>query len=643
MIIIFYDIMLKGESMFNIEEELKKLPDKPGVYIMKDKFDEIIYVGKAISLKSRVRQYFQSSKNKSLKVRSMVRHIKEFEYIIVDNEVEALVLEANLIKKNRPKYNILLRDDKQYPYIKVTLNERYPRVIKTRQVIKDGAKYFGPYPSASAVNDSIDIMHDIYPIRNCKLNLEKNLGKFRPCLNYYIGKCNAPCLGNVDEDEYMEMIKEIIRFLDGKNLSLIDDIEKKMIEASDKMEFEKATTYRDQLNALRTLQEEQKIVSANDIDQDIIAMARGIEEVCVQVFFIRSGKIIGREHYLMEDSFREDRGEILSSFIKQFYIGSAYLPKEIILESEITDLEVVEKWLENKKGSKVIITVPKRGEKLKLIEMVGNNALEMLNKYGDRFLRKHRENLKALEEIRYILNLEDLPERIEAYDISNISGVQSVGSMVVFEKGEAKKSDYRRFRIKSIDKADDYGSMEEVLKRRFIRGLEEKEQLDDNIKFKGFSAFPDLIMIDGGKGQVNIALNVLVQLGINIPVCGLVKDDNHKTRGIIYDNKEYHLPIDSLGFKMIYKIQEEAHRFAISYHKSLRSKDMFKSQLDDIKGIGDKRKIALMKHFKSIEKIKNANINELAAVKGMNKLAAENLYNHFKKEREENNNGKKTL
>ncbi len=625
--------------MFNIDEELKKLPDKPGVYIMKDKSDEIIYVGKAISLKSRVRQYFQSSKNQGLKVRSMVSHITEFEYIIVDNEVEALVLEANLIKKNRPKYNILLRDDKQYPYIKVTLNQKYPRVIKTRQILKDGAKYFGPYPSATAVNDSIDILHDIYPIRNCKLNLEKNLGNFRPCLNYYIGKCNAPCLGNVDEGDYMKMIKEIIQFLEGKDLSLIDDIEKKMIEASSNLEFEKASTYRDQLTALRTLQEEQKIVTANDIDQDIIAMARGIEEVCVQVFFIRSGKIIGREHFLMEDNFREDRGEVLSSFIKQFYIGSAYIPKEIILEEEFEDLDIVEQWLGKKKGSKVSISVPKRGDKLKLIEMVRKNALDMLNKYGDRFLKKHRQNLKALEEIQDILSLEESLVRIEAFDISNISGVQSVGSMVVFENGEAKKSDYRRFRIRSVDTANDYGSMEEVLKRRFIRGLEEKEQIKDNIKLKGFSSFPDLIMIDGGKGQVNIALKVLNELGIGIPVCGLVKDDYHKTRGIIYDNREYHLSMNSLGFKMIYKIQEEAHRFAISYHRTLRTKDMFKSQLDDIKGIGEKRKLELMRHFKSIDKIKNASVEELASIKGMNKVAAENLYNHFRKGRKENNNG----
>ncbi len=621
--------------MFNIEEELKQLPDKPGVYIMKDKDDEIIYVGKAISLKNRVRQYFQSSRNQGLKVKSMVSHIYEFEYIIVDNEVEALILEANLIKKHKPKYNILLRDDKQYPYIKVTLNEKYPRVIKTRQVLKDGAKYFGPYPSATAVNDAIDIIHDIYPIRTCKLNLEKNMGKFRPCLNYHIGKCNAPCLGNVDEEEYLEMINKVIKFLSGRKDDLINIIEEKMINASKYLEFEKASIYRDQINSLKLLQEEQKIVTSNIIDQDVIGMAKGIEEVCVQVFFIRGGKIIGREHYLMEDMFNTERKEIISSFLKQFYIGSAYVPKEILIEEDIEDLETIEKWLENKRGSKINILVPKRGEKYKLIEMVNKNAKDMLNKYGDKFLRKHRENLKALEEIQDILKLEEFPNRIEAYDISNTSGVQSVGSMVVFEKGEAKKSDYRRFRIRDVNTPDDYASMEEVLKRRFIRGIEEKQLLQDSsIKLKGFSNFPDLIMIDGGKGQVNIVLKVLDELGIDIPVCGLVKDDFHKTRGIIYNNIEFELPLDSLGFRMIYKIQEEAHRFALSYHKSLRTKNMFKSQLDDIKGIGEKRKMALMKHFQSIEKIKNATIEELAKVRGMNKVVAEELYNHFKNKKD---------
>lgn len=617
--------------MFNIEEELKRLPDKPGVYIMKDKKDEIIYVGKANSLKKRVRQYFQSTRNNPPKVNAMIKHIHEFEYIIVDNEVEALVLEANMIKDNKPKYNILLRDDKQYPYIKVTLNEKFPRVIKTRQVFKDGGKYYGPYPNATAVNSVIETIHDIYPIRTCKTPLEKNMGKARPCLNYHLGRCLGTCIGVVDEDFYMDMINEVIKFLNGKDNTLITNIQHKMVKAAESKDYEGAATFRDQANSLRLLQEEQKIVSPNLIDQDIIAMARGIEEVCIQIFFIRGGKILGREHFIMEDNFMEERNEILSSFLKQFYIGTAYVPKEIIIEHEIEDMETMSKWLENKKGSKVSIIVPKRGEKLALLELVSKNAKDMLNKYGDKFLKKHRENMKALEIIQNSMELEDVPIRIEAFDISNISGVESVGSMVVFENGEAKKSDYRRFRIRSVTTPDDYGSLEEVLKRRFLRGLEEKEILKQgSIELKGFSSFPDLIMMDGGKGQVNIALKVLSELEIDIPVCGLVKDQFHKTRGIMYKNKEIILPKDNLGFRLIYKIQEEAHRFAINYHRSLRTKTMFKSELDDIKGIGEKRKTALLKHFQSIDKIKKASVAELKAVETMNIKSAEQLHEHFR-------------
>ncbi len=622
--------------MFNIEEELKRLPDSPGVYIMKNKSDEIIYVGKAISLKKRVRSYFQSAKNHHPKVAAMVSHISEFEYIMVDNEVEALVLESNLIKKNRPKYNILLRDDKQYPYIKVTLNEKYPRVIKTRSILKDGGKYFGPYPSATAVNDALDTIKQLYPIRTCKLNLNKRIEDFRPCLNHYIGRCNAPCLGDLDEKDYMDMIDEIIQFLSNKDERIVDIIEEKMKKAAANLDFEGAARYRDQFNSLRTLQEKQKIVTASSsLDQDVIAMARGVEEVCLQIFFIRAGKIVGREHYILDDIYNEDRSEILSSFIKQFYIGSAYIPKEILVEEEMTDTESIGKWLEIKRGSKVSILVPRRGNKLELIEMVRKNAMDMLNQYGDRFMKKHRENMKALEEIAQILDLYEVPNRIEAFDISNISGVESVGSMVVFEKGEAKKSDYRRFKIRSLQTPNDYGSLEEVLRRRFTRGIQEKEMLrESNIEAKGFSSFPDLIMMDGGKGQVNIALKILSEMGINIPVCGLVKDDFHKTRGIIYDNQEYNLREDSKGFRMIYKIQEEAHRFAISYHRSLRTKNMFKSELDDIKGIGEKRKKALMKHFKGIDRIKNATVEELAQADGMNIRAAEEVYNKFHKKEE---------
>jgi len=618
--------------MFNIDEELKKLPDEPGVYIMKDAKGEVIYVGKAISLKKRVRQYFQSSRNNSPKVSVMVSHIHEFEYIIVDNEVEALILEANLIKKHRPKYNILLRDDKQYPYIKVTTNEKYPRVVKTRKVLKDGAKYFGPYPNVYAVNDTLDIIRNLYPIRTCKINFDKDNRKHRPCLNYYIGRCLGPCHENVDHDKYMQMIDEIIMFLSGKEDKLIEIIEEKMKKASENLDFESAAKYRDQMNSLKVILEKQKVVSSNIVDQDVIGMARGIDEVCIQVFFIRGGKIVGREHFIISDSFGEDRKEILSSFIKQFYLGTAYVPKEILIEEEIDDMEIISQWLSEKRGNKVNIRVPKRGEKSQLMEMVRKNAMDMLNQHGDRLLKEKEKKEEALHRLQHVLGLDKLPKRIEAYDISNISGVYSVGAMVVFENGRPKKSDYRRFRINSTTTTDDYKSMEEVIRRRFIRGLREKEPMKDSpLNLEGFSAFPDLIMMDGGKGQVNVALEVLRELNLSIPVCGLVKDDFHKTRGIIYNNEEIQLDKDSVEFKLIYKIQEEVHRFAISYHRSLRSKEMLKSELDGIKGIGSKRKTALLKHFKTIENIKNASVGELAQVEGMNTKVAEELYNYFRK------------
>lgn len=600
---------------------------------MKDKSGEIIYVGKAISLKNRVRQYFQSSANHSKKVYSMVKQIYDFEYIMVENEVEALVLESNLIKTNRPKYNILLRDDKQYPYIKVTVNERFPRVFKTRRIEKDGGKYFGPYPSATAVNEAIEIFHKYYQIRNCKLNLDKEDARFRPCLNYFIGRCLGPCMGNVDEEVYNGMIKEILDFLSQKSNSLNKKIEEKMKEASKNLDFEDAARYRDQLAALENLHEKQIISSTTELEQDVIAMARGIEEVVVQVFFIREGKIVGREHYIMEDSYIEDRGEILSSFVKQFYPGSAYIPREIIIEEVLPDHDAIQDWLSNLKGNKVSLQSPKRGEKLALIRMVKANALDMLNKYGDKFLRKHRESLKALDMLQEDLDLDERPNRIEAYDISNISGVGSVGSMVVFEKGQAKKSDYRRFKIKSVQTPDDYKSMEEILRRRFTRGINEKIQnKKEKTSIESFSLLPDLIIVDGGKGQVNKGQAVLDELGISIPICGLVKDDFHKTRGIIYKNKEIIPDKEGLEFKLLYRIQEEAHRFAINYHRSLRTKDLFRSELDGIPLIGEKRKIALLKHFKSINKIKKATEKELLEVKEMNKKAAENIYKHFNKE-----------
>lgn len=617
--------------MFNIDEELKKLPDNPGVYIMKDDYGEIIYVGKAISLKNRVRQYFQSSRSSTPKVNALVKNISEFEYIIVDNEIEALILESNLIKKHKPKYNVLLRDDKSYPYIKVTTNEKYPRVIKTRRVLKDGAKYFGPYPSGYAVNDTLEIIRNLYPIRTCNLKLDGTRVIDRPCLNYYIERCLAPCQGNVDEKQYREMINEIIMFLNGKEDKLVELIEEKMVEASKKMDFENAAKYRDQINSLKLILEKQKIVSTNIVDQDVIGMARGIEEVCVQVFFIRSGKVVGREHFILYDVEHLERSEVLSSFIKQFYLGTAYVPKEVFVEEEFEDMEVVSKWLSEKRGSKVSIRIPKRGEKSKLMEMVRNNALNTLNQYSEANKRKAMEREDSLEELAELLDLEHIPYRIEAFDISNIQGVEPVGSMVVFEDGKEKKSDYRRFKIRTVEGPDDYGSMKEIIERRFKRGLKEKVFMKENqIEVKGFSNFPDLIMIDGGKGQVNVTKAVLLELDLDVPVCGLVKDDYHNTRGIIYDNNEIELPKDSSTFRFITRIQDEAHRFAISYHRSLRSKKMFKSDLDNIKGIGNVRKKSLLKALGSIEGIKNASIDELSKVDGMNRAVAEEVYNYFR-------------
>jgi len=613
--------------MYDLEERLKSLPEMPGVYLMKDKSDEIIYVGKAINLKKRVSQYFNNSKNHSLKVMNMVKNISDFEYIIVNNEVEALILESNLIKKNGPKYNIILRDDKQYPYIKVTVNEKYPRILKTRKLERDGAKYFGPYPSAYSVNEAIKVFHDMFPIRDCKLNLNKLPDNFRPCLNYHIGRCKGPCIGMADEDEYNQMIDQIVRFLSRKDNAILEKLEYDMKNASDTLNFELASIYRDRIQALLVLVEKQNMSNPDLTEEDIIAIARGIEEVLVQVFFVREGKIIGREHYILEDNLSTDRPEIIASFIKQFYSGANFIPKEIIVEEEISDQSLIEEYLSDLKGNRVKITVPKRGDKLELVDMAKKNAIDMLDKYGDKFLRKHRENMKALEELQYVLDLEEVPSRIEAYDISNINGVGNVGSMVVFEKGEAKKTDYRRFKIKTLDYQDDYKSMEEVLRRRFLRGIESN---NDENKSNSFSIFPDLIMVDGGKGHVNMARSLLRELGINIEVCGLVKDDFHKTRGIIYKNREINLDKDSLAFKLIYRIQEEAHRFAISYHRSLRSKDMFKSELDGINLIGEKRKINLMKYFGSISKIKAASIEELNKVPGMTQKASESLYNHFK-------------
>ena len=615
--------------MLDLRERLDQLPDKPGVYIMKNELDEIIYVGKAKSLRKRVRQYFGSYGKSSKKVASMVSKIHDFEYIIVENEVESLVLESNLIKDNLPKYNILLRDDKQYPYIKVKVNERFPRVMKTRRILKDGAKYFGPYPDVFAVNESIESFERIYPLRTCNLNLENVEEKsYRPCLNYYIGKCIGPCIGNVKDQDYNVMVDEVLSFLSSSNNKLIDKLHEKMMDYSRNLDYENAADIRDRIKNLEYLKERQLISDpeARD-DKDIIALAKGIDEVLIQIFFFRNGKIIGREHYMIRDYYNDSYEEIFSSFLKQFYIGASYIPKEIIIEEKPMDIKVLEDWLSEKRGNKVTISVPVKGDKKELVRMVKRNALDMIEKYGDKYKKRAESNRLALEEIKELIGLSRRPRRIEAYDISNISGVESVGSMVVFEDGDAKKSDYRKFRIKNVIGPDDYSSLKEVIERRFKRGVEEKKE-DKN---SSFSNFPDLIMMDGGKGQVNAAKEILDKLKLNIEICGLVKDDFHRTRGIIYSNEEFNVDLNSRAYKMIYKIQEEAHRFAINYHRNLRSKTMFKSELDDIKLIGPKRKENLLKHFKSIDKIKKASIQELMEVESMNEKSAESLYEHFRR------------
>lgn len=606
----------------NLKEKLAMLPENPGVYLMKDKTDAVIYVGKAKNLRNRVRQYFGSYGKSTRKVESMVKNINDFEYIIVGNEVESLILESNLIKELSPKYNILLRDDKQYPYIKVTVKDRFPKVEKTRRIIKDGAKYFGPYPNVTAVNEAIEVFEKRYKIRNCKLNLNKDPLNFKPCLNFYIKKCLGPCKGDVSVEEYAPMIDEILAFLAG-DYTIIDSIEKEMLESSEELDFEKAAELRDMMNSLIALQEKQLMDSANTDNRDIIAFARGIDSVVVQIFFIRLGKIVGREHFLIEDPYGATDEEIISDFMKQFYIGAAFVPKEILTETMPEDSEVLEEFLSEKAGKKVKIIVPQKGEKSHLMSLVRKNALDMVSKYQDSYESKIKSNLLALEKLQETINLKKIPRRIECYDISNISGVESVGSMVVFENGEAKKSDYRKFRIKTVVGPDDYASLKEVLERRFKRAREDKKG--------SFTLLPDLLLMDGGKGQVGIAKKVMQDLGIEIEVAGLVKDDFHTTRAIIYEGREYPLEIRGGLYRLLYKIQEEAHRFAIGYHRSLHSKTAFKSELDDIEGIGKIRKQNLMKYFKTIDKIKEASIEELLEVPSMNRKSAENLYKHWRK------------
>ena len=603
--------------MFDIQEHLKKLPSEPGVYLMKDKYDHIIYVGKAISLKNRVRQYFQSSKNHTSKVKSMVKNIYKFEYIITDSELEALILECNLIKRYRPKYNVVLRDDKTYPYIKVTTNEDYPRILKVRRVLKDKAKYFGPYTNITAVNDTLELISSTYPIRSCKIDIDKAIkNKTRPCLNLHINKCLGPCTGNVSKEEYGKMIEEIIMCLSGKEEKLMELLKEKMNESSMNFRFEEAAVYRDKIKSLEEMIQKQKIdATVSDLNQDVVAMARAHNEACVQVFFIRNGKIVGREHFILEGVMNSPRASILSSFVKQFYNEQEYIPKELIIEDEIEDSSILEEWLSSKKGQKVTIRVPQKGEKKSLVEMVRKNAVEYLEKFSDMNKRKYEKSIGALEELKQILNLEKLPIRIEAYDISNIQGVDSIGSMVVYTNAKKDKKEYRRYKIKTVIGPNDYDSMAEIVDRRLKHGN-----------------LPDLILLDGGKGQVSAVKKVLELNDVDIPLWGMYKDDKHRTKGLICKEKEIELDKTTNLYRFIASIQEEVHNYAITYHRSLRNKALTKSILDDIQGIGEKRKKSLLNHFKDVDAIKKATMEELLEVDGMNKSIADNVYNFFRKE-----------
>lgn len=619
--------------MFDIEEELKKLPSKPGVYIMHNEKDEIIYVGKAVSLKNRVRQYFQSSRNKGPKIEKMVTHISRFEYIITDSELEALVLECNLIKEHRPRYNTMLKDDKTYPYIKITVSESYPRILFSRTMKKDKSKYYGPYTSAGAVKDTIELLRKIYKIRSCNKNLPKDTGIDRPCLNYYINQCEAPCQGYISQEEYKASIDKAMEFLNGNYNQVIKMLQEKMQEASENLEFENAAQYRDLIGSVKQIAQKQKITNSDGEDKDIIAVSTDLYDAVVQVFFVRGGRLIGREHFFMNIPVNEDKGVILSSFIKQYYGGTPFIPKELMLQTQIEDADIIEQWLTKKRGQRVYIRVPKKGEKEKLVELAQKNATMVLTQDKEKIKREEGRTIGAVKEIEKLLQLENL-NRMEAFDISNISGYQSVGSMIVYEKGKPKRSDYRKFRIKTVTGPDDYSSMQEVLTRRFTHGMDEKTELADKEmeeEFGSFTKFPDIIMMDGGKGQVNIALQVLEELHLNIPVCGMVKDDNHRTRGLYFNNEEIPIDRNSEGFKLITRIQDEAHRFAIEYHRSLRSREQIHSILDEIEGIGPARRKALMKHFEGIEKIKDADIEQLMQVPGMTMTAAQNVYNFFQK------------
>ena len=617
---------------FDIEAELKKLPAKPGVYIMHDKKDAIIYVGKAIILKNRVKSYFRSSTKKTAKIQKMVSLIARFEYIVTDSELEALVLENNLIKEHSPKYNTMLKDDKTYPYIKVTVSEAFPRILFARDMKKDKSKYFGPFTSAAAVKDTIELINKLYKLRTCNKVFPRDIGKDRPCLNHHIKQCMAPCQGYVTEDAYAERVAKALEFLNGNYKPIIKELEEKMREASEQMQFETAIEYRELLTSVKMVAQKQKITDSDFEDKDVIALAKGERDAVVQVFFIRAGKLIGREHFYMTQVSGDEPREILSDFVKQYYAGTPFIPKELMLQEDMADVDIIEQWLTSRKGSRVHIRVPKIGNKEKLVELAAKNAMLVLSKDRERIKREEGRTIGAVKEIAALLGVSSI-QRMEAFDISNISGFETVGSMVVYEKGKPRRSDYRKFKIKTVTGQDDYACMREVLTRRFTHGIEEKKELDTKQmehELGSFTKFPDLILMDGGRGQVNIALEVLQELHMDITVCGMVKDDNHRTRGLYYNNVE--IPIDrySEGFKLITRIQDEAHRFAIEYHRSLRSKTQVKSVLDDIPGIGPARRKALMKHFDTIEDIRNAGMEERMQVPEISQKSAEEIYAFFR-------------
>jgi len=614
--------------MFDIAEELKKLPDQPGVYIMHDSRDAIIYIGKAVSLRKRVHQYFQASHDEGIKKAQMVKQIARFEYIITDSELEALVLECNLIKEHRPKYNTMLRDDKTYPYIRVTVGEDFPRVLFSRQQKKDRSRYFGPYTSAGAVKDTIELINKLYQLRTCNRNLPKDIGKDRPCLNYHIHQCNAPCQGYISKEEYRQRVDAAVEFLNGNYAPILKSLQEKMMVASGEMQFEKAIEYRDLLNSVKQIAQKQKITHNDGEDKDIIALAADDRDAVVQVFFIRDGKLIGRDHFYVKIGNEDTKEQILTTFVKQFYSGTPFIPREIMLPEEIDDHEVLAEWLGEKRGGKVYIRIPQKGMKEKLVELAQKNAELVLSQDKEKIKREELRTIGAMNQIGSWIGLSGI-KRVEAYDISNISGFESVGSMIVYENGRPKRNDYRKFRIRTVQGPNDYASMREVLLRRFSHGLEETKKMQaegGDLAMGSFTRFPDLLMMDGGRGQVNICLQVLEELGLDIPVCGMVKDDNHRTRGLYFHNVE--IPIDrhGEGFKLITRIQDEAHRFAIEYHRSLRSKTQVHSILDDIEGIGPARRKALMRRFQSMENMKNASVEELAETDSMNLAAAQNVY-----------------